>query len=275
MRVTVDASVAVKWFVAEPLHEEARLLVARRIRLHAPDLLLAEFANTVWKKARRKELPDARPYLDELSTLPGIVALRPIGDIAERAAQLSLGLDHPIYDCLYLACAEITDSTLLTADKRFADKADERTPGVRTRYLGAPGVTDWIDAAATAPVIGRETVEALASAYEIFAKTEESVRDVLSRGELRFFNLKDAKYYLDSPSYKRLVGLIGELNDEERVDLLALGWFGAERFPDWRSSLEHAENNAGLDPGYAAGYGLYWLRGYARAMDGRPVSPPR
>lgn len=148
-------------------------------------------------------------------------------------------------------------------------------PGVRTRHLGAPSATDRIDAAATAPAIGREAVEALASACEIFAKTRESVRDVLSRGALRFFNLEDAKYYLDSPSHKRLVGPIGELNDEGRVDLLALGRFGTERLPDWRRSLEHAENNTGLDPNYAAGYSPYRPSGYARAMDGRPVSPPR
>ena len=70
MRLTVDASVVVKWFVAEELSREARLLLAHRLDLHAPDLLLAEFANTIWKKARRSDIPDPQPYLVELENLP-------------------------------------------------------------------------------------------------------------------------------------------------------------------------------------------------------------
>lgn len=39
MRLSVDASVVVKWFVSQPLSENARLLLAHRLELHAPDLL--------------------------------------------------------------------------------------------------------------------------------------------------------------------------------------------------------------------------------------------
>lgn len=46
MKLTVDASVVVKWFIPELLASEARALLALRFDLHAPDLLLAEFANT-------------------------------------------------------------------------------------------------------------------------------------------------------------------------------------------------------------------------------------
>ena len=48
MTLTVDASVVIKWFVKEQEFEEARGLLAHRIHLHAPDILLAEFANTIW-----------------------------------------------------------------------------------------------------------------------------------------------------------------------------------------------------------------------------------
>ena len=109
MRVTVDASIVVKWFVAEPMCDEARLLLARRIDLHAPDLVLVEFANTIWKKARREEIPDVKPYLKELAALPEIIALQPSSALIDRAARIALEIDHPIYDCLYLATAETTD----------------------------------------------------------------------------------------------------------------------------------------------------------------------
>ena len=122
MKLTVDASVVVKWFVREPLFEEARLLLAHRLRLYAPDILLAEFANTIWKKARQNEIPDTRPYLDELQSLAEIISLCPINVLIARAAEIAQELDHPVYDCLYLACAEATESVLVTADYKFVKK---------------------------------------------------------------------------------------------------------------------------------------------------------
>ena len=271
MKLTVDASMVIKWFVAEPMSDEARLPLARRIHLQAPEFLLVEFANTIWKKGRRGELPDAKPYFEELAGLPGIVTLHPDGDLIERAAQIALEIDHPIYDCLYLACAETTDSDLTTADKRFADKAVDRLPGARVRYIGAAGVANWIETVATAPVIQPEKVETLIAAYDVFAKTEQFVLDSLSSETEgpHFVKLADLDPALSSPSYRRLVELVSGLDEEERINLLVLGWFGAGLFPNWRQSVEHAEKMvAGFDPHYAAGYGRHWRAGYKRVTGG-------
>ena len=56
MKLTVDASVVIKWFVTEPLCEEARQLLGERLDLHVPDILLAEFANIIRKRVRRGEI---------------------------------------------------------------------------------------------------------------------------------------------------------------------------------------------------------------------------
>ena len=149
MKLTVDASVVIKWFVAESKSDEARLLLAERIHLHAPDLLLAEFANTIWKKVRRKEISDARPYLDELAGLSELISIYPAGVLIERAAQIAFQIDHPLYDCLYLACAEFTDSALITADKRLADKVGDQLPGVLVCYIGAPATVRWLETGIT------------------------------------------------------------------------------------------------------------------------------
>ena len=109
--------------------------------LHAPDILLPEFANTIWKKVRRGEIPDPRPYFDELAGLPGIVAIHPVGGLIERAAQIAFLIDHPVYDCLYLACAELTASALITADQKLVDRAIERLPGLKVLHLEALRVT--------------------------------------------------------------------------------------------------------------------------------------
>ena len=219
------------------------------------------------KRRAGTRCPTPGPYLAELVTLPDVIDLCPIRHLAERAAQIAFELDHPIYDCLYLACSEITDSDLITADRRFADKAAERLPKARVRYIGGSGVADSLGAAATAPVIEKETVEALIAAYEIFEKTEQSVLDALTRETpgLRILSVENQELFLNSPSYRHLVDSIRKLNIEERIDLLALGWIGAGLFPDWRRSLAHAEEMVeSSDPKYAVGYGHNWRAGYAR-----------
>ena len=69
------------------------------------------------------------------------------GVLVERAARIALELDHPIYDCLYLACAEATDSAVITADRRFADKAVGRPLGIPVHHIAAPDVAGRIETA--------------------------------------------------------------------------------------------------------------------------------
>ena len=140
MKLTVDASVVIKWFVTEPQCEEARQLLGDRLDLHAPDILLAEFANIIWKKVRRGEISDAQPYFDELASLPEIVTLHPGSELIERAAQLAVTIDHPAYDCLYLACAEVTASVVITADQKLVNRANKRLPSLKVRYIGGLGI---------------------------------------------------------------------------------------------------------------------------------------
>ena len=124
---------------------------------------------------------------------------------------------------------------------------------------------------ATAPVIEREKLEDLNAAYDVFAKTEQFLVESLSGGteEPHYLKLADLDPAVESPSYRRLAELVIGLNEEERIDLLALGWFGAGLFPNWRQSVEHAEKMvAGFDPHYAAGYGRYWRAGYTRVAGG-------
>ena len=274
MILTVDASVVVKWFVDEPLSEESRLLLAHRLHLRAPAILISEFANTVWKKVRRGEIADSGPYFDELASIPEIVDLLPDADLIERAACIAVEIGHPVYDCLYLACAEATVSAAITADRRLADKAASRLPGVDVRYLGMPEVARDIQKAATALIISKDRLQELIAAYDVFAATQEHVLTGLRDDEQRMQILtsEDQDLYLRTPSNIRLLRLIGELTDEERVDLLALGWFGAKRFNDWPRSLEHAAKTVSFThDGYVAGYGQHWKSGYERVIHGAPL----
>ena len=58
-----------------------------------------------------------------------------------RAAQIAVVIDHPVYDCLYLACAEVMASVIITADQKLVNRATERLPGLEIRHIGASGVS--------------------------------------------------------------------------------------------------------------------------------------
>lgn len=116
----VDASVAIKWVVAEPGTKEALLI--RRHRLVAPDLLVPECANILWKKVRRGELSDAEAMLAARLLQRAEVELEPMRGLLEPATKLAIALDHPAYDCLYLALAEALSCALVTADEQLYRK---------------------------------------------------------------------------------------------------------------------------------------------------------
>lgn len=119
MSLVVDASVAIKWVVAEDGHETA-LALPEDAELLAPDFVLVEAASIMWKKARRKQL-SLEQAIEGLSFIKDAFALLvPQLDLIDRAVQLSFELDHSVYDCLYVACAEAKRSPLWTADRQLA-----------------------------------------------------------------------------------------------------------------------------------------------------------
>ena len=137
MRFVVDASVAVKWVVVEDDHDLARALIAARHDLIAPDFLLLEVGNVLWKKVRRKEISadQAGVALEGIRVLFGEIV--PGQPHIARALSLALELDHSVYDCLYVAVAEHEGAQLVTADDRLLEcLAPSAHAGLATR-LGA------------------------------------------------------------------------------------------------------------------------------------------
>ncbi|MEN2785408.1 type II toxin-antitoxin system VapC family toxin [Sphingomonas qilianensis] len=130
----VDASVALKWLVEEEDSDVARALLGG-VELWAPILIHAEVGNAIWKKRRRGELGDDA----ELASLPGLLAfiLRTIDEtpMMDRALSLAIEMDHPVYDCVYLAVAEALDQELVTADHRFASRLSAYRGRARVRGL--------------------------------------------------------------------------------------------------------------------------------------------
>ena len=117
MTLVIDASVALKWVLAEPGQAAADALLDED--LIAPSLWLLEAANALWRRNLRGELSvaEARERLSELFNAP--VTAIPIEEDLTAAAGLAQRLGHPVYDCLYLALALREQTQVVTADRRF------------------------------------------------------------------------------------------------------------------------------------------------------------
>ena len=114
----IDASVALKLFLGEDDSSAAQHLLEQAI-LEAPDLILAEVANGLWKAHRRGTL-SAELYARDVAKLVEIFeTFHSMATLTARAAEIAQRLDHPVYDCIYLACAERMESPLVTANRRL------------------------------------------------------------------------------------------------------------------------------------------------------------
>lgn len=120
MNYVVDAGVALKWFVDEPLRAAALRLLNPRLALHAPDLLLAQMGEILRRKLQRSEIGSDQAQQALRQAPVYFECLHPAQHMHERALQLSLKLELPVADCFYLACADLLKATLVTADAELA-----------------------------------------------------------------------------------------------------------------------------------------------------------
>ncbi|HLI12666.1 MAG TPA: type II toxin-antitoxin system VapC family toxin [Alphaproteobacteria bacterium] len=135
--LVVDASVAIKWVVQEQGTAEALLL--RRHNLSAPELLIPECANILWKKVRRRELTEQEARLAARLLERADIDLAPTRRLLEPATMLAIALDHPAYDCVYLALAATLACDFVTADERLSRKTLPRGYSSRVLHLSDVG----------------------------------------------------------------------------------------------------------------------------------------
>jgi predicted nucleic acid-binding protein len=128
----IDASVAIKWFVEENLTDAALRLLERPEPFHAPEFIVVEMANIAWKKVVRGEIGHEQAGDIVNSVQSGDLEFYSTNALNSRALEIALDLRHPVYDCLYIACAEaVGEGWVVTADGRLgASVADTPYAGL-------------------------------------------------------------------------------------------------------------------------------------------------
>lgn len=107
----LDASAAVRLILADPAAADLADRVGGAALVLAPELMLNELANTLWKLQRADRLNNLHPQ-----------------ELLAEALALACHLNHPVYDCLYLALARREAASLISSDRRLNALAERVLP---------------------------------------------------------------------------------------------------------------------------------------------------
>ena len=122
----IDASVAVKWFIADATVEtdvdRALQLLASAQRDEARFLQPPHWVSEVTAVLVRLAPKTVRSSVEALMALAFVKTANDV-DHYQRAISLALKLDHHLFDTLYHAVALEEKATLITADRKYYDKA--------------------------------------------------------------------------------------------------------------------------------------------------------
>ena len=102
-------------------------------RAGTPDRGMCEYS---WEKCQRDELSKDEAFLAAQLLQAADIEFLPTRLLLEAATRIAVELDHPAYDCLYLALASERGCRFVTADERFVRKlAEDRRRRFRGRVI--------------------------------------------------------------------------------------------------------------------------------------------
>jgi len=144
--------------------------------------------------------------------------------VTEEAMRLSIRLDHGFYDCVYLALSLTSGALLVTADEAFQAKPVSAGLATAIRALSEPEHRSPPEQL----VLPRATVENIGRLAHRMSETLKSLQHAHSGEQFRFLPANIYQPAFESPAYLRLQELVIGLTEEERAQVIALGWFGRD-----------------------------------------------
>ena len=134
MKYVLDASVALKWVLAEEDSDKAlRLRDDLRQRIHEPltvDFYPVEVAHALTRAERRKVIQTGQAVMLLGEVLSTAIPMHLHGSLLFRAVSLSSSFQSGVYDCVYVALAERENCELVTADDKLVAKLQSAFPFV-------------------------------------------------------------------------------------------------------------------------------------------------
>jgi len=119
MPITIDASVAVKWFVDEPGTDKAIRLLERDDQLIAPELIISEVASAVWRRAVAGDIEREQAIAVPHALMQVLSDVTPVRELIDDAMGIAFAEAHGVYACIYLALARRRNAALATADMQL------------------------------------------------------------------------------------------------------------------------------------------------------------
>jgi predicted nucleic acid-binding protein len=136
----IDANVLIKFFIPEVLSDKAAELLKAAdsggILLCAPDLVYSETGNILWKKYRMKELSqsEVEEIFEAILELP--LKITASKSLSPLAVGIGMRYGITVYDAMYITLASVTETTLVTADKRLHDRLSKTDLSKSLMWLG-------------------------------------------------------------------------------------------------------------------------------------------
>jgi predicted nucleic acid-binding protein len=119
LTIVVDTSVVVNALITQRFTAAAEQWIEVSTPILAPEFLRIELANTLWKVEKAGYIDQRESDEAWRHIMTGRIRFLPDMDYLDNARRIARRLNHPIYDCLYLAVSEAHDATLVTADRRL------------------------------------------------------------------------------------------------------------------------------------------------------------
>jgi len=122
----VDTSVVVKWLINEPGSDSAlsqrQQWQAKNLVPAAPDFLLVELHNVLWKKLERGDITPDAPILSYAPMFGLDLQWFPFEPLLPMAWHVACHCHISMYDALYASLAQQLRVPFFTSDTRLADR---------------------------------------------------------------------------------------------------------------------------------------------------------